>query len=232
MDQNPAKLRILLIEDQRSLAENLWEFLEVRGHVMDHAGDGVTGLQLALDNTYEVIVLDIGLPRINGIEVCRRYRAQGGTAPILMLTARDQLEDKLLGFESGADDYMTKPFAMRELEARIHVLHTRQQRQSPAILHVADLALDITARYATRQGQLLNISPAGYRLLEVLMRKSPHVLLYAELAQALWGDADHDPARLHTHVSLLRTAVDRPFDQPLILTVHGFGYRLVPPAAT
>ena len=232
MDQNPAKLRILLIEDQRSLAENLWEFLEVRGHVMDHAGDGLTGLQLALDNTYEVIVLDIGLPRINGIEVCRRYRAQGGTAPILMLTARDQLEDKLLGFESGADDYMTKPFAMRELEARVHVLHTRQQRQSPAILRVADLALDMAGRRATRQGQPLNISPAGYRLLEVLMRKSPHVLLYAELAQALWGDADHDPARLHTHISLLRTAVDRPFDQPLVLTVHGFGYRLVPPVAT
>lgn len=232
MDPVPAKLRILLIEDQRPMAENIWEFLESREQVMDHAADGQAGLQLALDNTYDVIVLDIGLPKLDGIEVCRRYRAGGGTAPILMLTARDRLEDKLLGFEAGADDYVTKPFELRELAARIEVLHKRQQRQSPAILHIADLTLDTASRSATRQGQPLILSPAGYRLLEALMRKSPHVMLYAELAQALWGDSEHDPARLHTHVSLLRAAVDRSYDQPLILTVHGFGYRIVPPAAT
>ncbi len=232
MDPAPAKLRILLIEDQRPMAENIWEFLESREQVMDHAADGQAGLQLALDNTYDVIVLDIGLPKLDGIEVCRRYRAQGGTTPILMLTARDRLEDKLLGFEAGADDYLTKPFELRELAARIQVLHKRQQRQSPAILCVADLALDVAGRSATRQGQPLNLSPAGYRLLEALMRKSPHVMQYAELAQALWGDAEHDPARLHTHVSLLRAAVDRAYEQPLILTVHGFGYRIVQPAAT
>lgn len=232
MDPVPAKLRILLIEDQRPMAENIWEFLESREQVMDHAADGQAGLQLALDNTYDVIVLDIGLPKLDGIEVCRRYRAGGGGAPILMLTARDRLEDKLLGFEAGADDYLTKPFELRELAARIEVLHKRQQRQSPAILHIADLTLDAASRSATRQGQPLSLSPAGFRLLEALMRKSPHVMLYAELAQALWGDAEHDPARLHTHVSLLRGAVDRSYDQPLILTVHGFGYRIVPPAAT
>ncbi len=232
MDSIPAKLRILLIEDQRSMAENIWDFLESRGQVMDHAADGQIGLQLAVDNVYDVIVLDIGLPRLDGIEVCRRYRAQGGNVPILMLTARDRLEDKLLGFEAGADDYLTKPFELRELAARIQVLHNRQQRRSPAILRIADLALDVAGRSATRQGQPLNLSPAGYRLLEALMRKSPHVLPYAELAQALWGDAEHDSARLHTHVSLLRAAVDRSYEQPLILTVHGFGYRIVPPAAT
>lgn len=232
MDSDKAKLRVLLIEDQRAMAENIWEFLESCGQVMDHAADGQAGLQLALDHTYDVIVLDIGLPRLDGLEVCRRYRAQGGAAPILMLTARDQLEDKLLGFESGADDYLTKPFALRELEARIHVLYKRQQRQTPAILSVGDLSLDVAGRRATRQGQPLNLTPAGYRLLEALMRKSPHVLLYGELAQALWGDAEHDPARLHTHFSLLRAAVDRPFEQALIITVHGFGYRIVQPAAT
>jgi DNA-binding response OmpR family regulator len=232
MDQAIAKLRILLIEDQRAMAENIWEFLEAREQVMDHAADGQSGLQLALENTYDVIVLDIGLPKLDGIEVCRRYRAQGGGAPILMLTARGRLEDKLLGFEAGADDYLTKPFELRELAARVQVLHKRQQRQSPAVLCIGDLSLDITARTATRQEQLLSLSPAGFRLLEALMRKSPHVMLYAELAQALWGDAEHDPARLHTHVSLLRAAVDRSWEQPLILTVHGFGYRIVPPAAT
>jgi DNA-binding response OmpR family regulator len=231
MDSTPTQLRILLIEDQRSMAENIWEFLELRGQVMDHAADGQTGLQLALDNTYDVIVLDLGLPRLDGIEVCRRYRLQGGETPILMLTARDRLEDKLLGFEAGADDYLTKPFELRELAVRIEVLHKRQQRQSPAILHIGDLVLDVAGRSATRQGQSLNLSPAGYRLLETLMRKSPHVALYAELAQALWGDAEYDPARLHTHISLLRAAVDRAYEQPLILTVHGFGYRIVQPAA-
>ena len=231
MDPVPAKLRILLIEDQRAMAENIWEFLESREQVMDHAADGQSGLQLALENTYDVIVLDIGLPRLDGIEVCKRYRAQGGTTPILMLTARDRIEDKLLGFEAGADDYLTKPFELRELAARIQVLHKRQQRQSPAILCIGDLELDVVGRSATRQGEPLNLSPSGYRLLEALMRKSPHVLLYAELAQALWGDAEHDAARLHTHVSLLRATVDRTYEQPLILTVHGFGYRIVPPAA-
>ena len=230
MDSPQAKLRILLIEDQRPMAENIWEFLELREQVMDHAADGLTGLQLALDNTYDVIVLDIGLPKLDGIELCRRYRAQGGTAPILMLTARDRLEDKLLGFESGADDYLTKPFELRELAARIQVLHKRQQRQSPAVLQIADLSLDIASRSATRQGQPLSLTPAGYRLLEALMRKAPHVMLYAELAQALWGDTEHDPARLHTHISLLRAAVDRAYEQPLIVTVHGFGYRIVDPA--
>lgn len=232
MDPVPAKLRILLIEDQRPMAENIWEFLESCGQVMDHAADGQAGLQLALDNTYDVIVLDIGLPKLDGIEVCRRYRAQGGTAPILMLTARDRIEDKLLGFEAGADDYLTKPFELRELAARIQVLHKRQQRQSPAILRIGDLALDVVGRSATRQDEPLSLSPAGYRLLEALMRNSPNVMRYGELAQALWGDTEHDPARLHTHVSLLRAAVDRAYDQPLIVTVHGFGYRIVPPAAT
>jgi DNA-binding response OmpR family regulator len=232
MDPVPAKLRILLIEDQRPMAENIWEYLESCGQVMDHAADGQAGLQLAIDNTYDVIVLDIGLPKLDGIEVCRRYRAQGGTAPILMLTARDRIEDKLLGFEAGADDYLTKPFELRELAARVQVLHRRQQRQSPAILRIGDLALDVAGRKATRRDEPLSLSPAGYRLLEALMRNSPNVMRYTELAQALWGDTEHDPARLHTHVSLLRAAVDRAYDQPLILTVHGFGYRIVPPAAT
>lgn len=231
MDNEKPNLRVLMIEDQRAMAENIWEFLESCGHMMDYAADGMAGLQLALENPYDVIVLDIGLPRLDGIEVCKRYRAGEGTAPILMLTARDQLEDKLLGFESGADDYLTKPFALRELEARIRALHKRRHRQTPAVLRVGDLSLDASARRAVRRGQTLSLTPAGYRLLEALMRKSPNVLGYAELAQTLWGDTEHDAARLHTHLSLLRAAVDRPFDQPLIVTVHGFGYRIAQPSA-
>ncbi len=231
MDLAAAKLRILLIEDHRAMAENVWEFLEEHDQVMDHAADGQSGLQLAIENTYDVIVLDLGLPKLDGLEVCRRYRAQGGTTPILMLTARERLEDKLLGFEAGADDYLTKPFELKELAARVQVLHRREQRYAETVLHVADLSLDLANRTATRRDQPLSLSPAGFRLLAAMMRKSPHVMLYAELAQALWGDSEHDPGRLHTHVSLLRAAVDRGFEQPLIHTVHGFGYRLVPPAA-
>jgi DNA-binding response OmpR family regulator len=231
MQSVPTKLRILLIEGQRPIAKIIWEFLEAREQVMDHAADGQTGLQLALDNTYDVIVLNIDLPKLDGIEVAKRYRAQHGTAPILMLSARDRLEDKLLGFESGADDYLTKPFELRELEARIQVLHKRMRRRSPSILCVADLKLNIDSRVATRQGQRLSLSPSGRRLLEALLRNAPHVMRYAELARALWGDAEFNPAYLHSQVSVLRSAVDRPYKQPLILTVHGFGYRIAPPSA-
>lgn len=232
MSQPTAKLRVLLIEDQRAQAENIWEFLEMHGQVMDHAADGQAGLQLALENDYDVIVLDLGLPRLDGVEVCRRVRAEGKATPILMLTARERLEDKLLGFEAGADDYLTKPFELRELSARVQVLYRRMQRLSPAVLTVGELELDLANRIATRGGQQIGLSPAGFRLLEALMRKAPHVVQYNELAQALWGDPEHDPARLHTHFSLLRNAVDRGFAQPMIHTVHSFGYRLVPPAAT
>ncbi|MBS0193760.1 MAG: response regulator transcription factor [Proteobacteria bacterium] len=231
VNQAVANLRVLLIEDQRAMAENIWEFLEMQGQVMDHAADGQAGLALALENAYDMIVLDLGLPRLDGVEVCRRFRAQNKTTPILMLTARERLEDKLLGFEAGADDYLTKPFELRELAARIQVLHRRHQRLFPSIVQVGSLILDLIQRAATRDGQALSLSPSGFRLLEALMRRSPNVLLYADLAQALWGDAEHDPARLHTHISLLRTSVDRDHEQPMIQTVHGFGYRLVPPAA-
>ena len=148
-----------------------------------------------------------------------------------MLTARDRLEDKLLGFEAGADDYLTKPFELRELAARIQVLHRRLQRLSPVVMQVGPLVLDLASRQVTRDGQPLPVSPAGLRLLAALMGKAPNVLHYADLAQALWGDSEHDAARLHTHVSLLRAAVDRDYDHALIQTVHGFGYRIVPPAS-
>lgn len=213
------------------MAENLWEFLELKGHVMDHAADGPDGLRLALANSYDVIVLDIGLPRMDGISLCERYRSEGGNAPVLMLTARDQLEDKLLGFEAGADDYLTKPFELHELAARLQVLHRRQQRQSPTTLVVADLSLHVAERRAHRDDRELPLNPTGFRLLHALMQRSPHVVAHAELAQALWGDVEYDSARLHTHISLLRAVVDREFEQPLILTVHGFGYRIVAPVA-
>jgi len=217
-------LRILIIEDQRDLAESLWDFLERRGHRVDHALDGLQGLRMALAGGFDVIVLDLGLPRLDGLDVCARLRAAGQTLPVLMLTARDGLDDKLAGFNRGADDYLVKPFAMLELEARLHNLHRRARAR--ASLRVADLQLDPQTGEALRAGQALSLSPLQRRLLEALLRASPAVLETATLTGQVWGDATPSVDALHSLVRALRVAVDRPFGRPLIHTVHGIGYRL------
>ena len=219
-------LRILLIEDQRDIAANIWDFLEHRGFVMDHAGDGASGLRMALDGSYDVIVLDLGLPKLDGLDLCRQLRQQQRDTPVLMLTARDTLQDKLAGFAEGADDYLVKPFAMKELEARIRVLRRRRDLAGGNILRVADLSLDPENHKVERANQSLVLTHAGCVLLELLMRRSPHLVRHGELAQALWGEAGGDIATLHTHLSLLRSVIDRPFATRLLHTVHGFGYRI------
>lgn len=219
-------LRILLIEDQRDIAANIWDYLEHRGFVMDHAADGVNGLRMALDGSYDVIVLDLGLPKLDGLELCRALRDAHRDTPVLMLTARDTLDDKLAGFARGADDYMVKPFAIKELEARLRVLHRRGRLQQGEILSVADLVLDPLNQTVQRAGVPLTITRAGFALLEALLRRAPHLVRHAELAHALWGDSGGDIATLHTHLSVLRSIIDRPFETHLLHTVHGFGYRI------
>jgi DNA-binding response OmpR family regulator len=205
-------LRILLIEDQRDIAANIWDYLEHRGFVMDHAADGASGLRMALDGSYDVIVLDLGLPKLDGLELCRSLRQAHRDTPVLMLTARDTLDDKLAGFAQGADDYLVKPFAMKELEARIRVLYRRGRLQQGEQLRVADLVLDPASLTATRAGQRLALTRAGFVLLETLMRRSPHLVRHTELAHALWGESGGDVATLHTHLSVLRSVIDRPFE--------------------
>ena len=219
-------LRILLIEDQRDIAANIWDFLELRGFVMDHAADGANGLRMSLDGGYDVIILDLGLPKLDGIDLCRALRQAGRDTPVLMLTARDTLQDKLTGFAEGADDYVVKPFAMKELEARIRALYRRGRLQHGDLLHVADLVLDPIKFTVERAGQLLTLTRAGFVLLETLMRKSPNLVRHNDLAHALWGDGAGDIATLHTHLSVLRSTIDRPFKIHLLHTVHGFGYRI------
>lgn len=225
-------LRILLIEDQRDIAANIWDFLEHRGFVMDHAADGAKGLRMALDGSYDVIVLDLGLPKMDGLDLCRALREAQRDTPVLMLTARDTLEDKLTGFARGADDYLVKPFAMKELEARIRALHRRGQMQQGEVLRVADLELDPVNLSVRRAGQALALTRAGFVLLETLLRRAPHLVRHAELAHALWGDSGGDIATLHTHLSVLRSIIDRPFEKKLLHTVHGFGYRVAESADT
>lgn len=221
-------MHLLLIEDNPDLVANVADFLEGRGHTLDIAYNGFAGLGFALENDYDALILDLMLPGIDGLEVCSRLRAVGRTLPILMLTARDGLEDKLSGFASGADDYLVKPFALRELEARLLALGRRGQGGPAGAerLRVADLELDLATRRLTRAGQPLELPPIPMRLLETLMRRAPGLVSRAELERAIWGDQPPDSDALRAHLHLVRQTIDKPFPRPLLHTVRGFGYRL------
>lgn len=223
-------MHLLLIEDNPDLVANVADFLDGRGHSLDIAYNGFAGLGFALENDYDALILDLTLPGIDGLEVCQRLRASGRTLPILMLTARDGLEDKLEGFASGADDYLVKPFALRELEARLLALARRGQGGQAGTaaerLRVADLELDLATRRLTRAGRPLELPPIPMRLLETLLRRAPGLVTRAELERAVWGDQPPDSDALRAHLHLLRQTIDKPFPRPLLHTVRGFGYRL------
>jgi DNA-binding response OmpR family regulator len=226
-------LRILVIEDNPDLAANLIDYLQARGHVVDAAGDGQIGLQLATGHDFDVILLDLILPRLDGISVCRRLREDAGkTTPILMLTARDSLEDKIAGLEAGADDYLVKPFALREVAARILAL-ARRAGTAPQMgrLTVADLCFDPGTYRVSRAGIAIDLPPIPLRLLEALLRAAPRVLSREELERAAWGDAPPDSDALRAHLHILRSAIDKPFAQPLLHTLRGLGWQIAPPAA-
>lgn len=219
---------VLIIEDNRNISEMVGEYLEGRGFEVDYAADGIDGYRLASENTYDAIVLDLMLPRLDGVEVCKRLRSEARKAtPILMLTARDTLDDKLTGLSSGADDYLTKPFAIRELEARLHALIRRDRRQIGAeSLRIGDLELDPGAMRATRGGVELQLSPIGLRLLSILMRESPRVVSRQEIEREIWGDDLPDSDTLRSHLYNLRKVVDKPFGRPLLHTIQSAGYRV------
>ena len=221
-------MRILIIEDDRGIAANLYEYLEARGHVPDHALDGATGLHFAVTNDYDAIVLDLALPGIDGRDVCRRLREDARRdTPVLMLTARDTLEDKLAGFAAGADDYLVKPFALKELEARLLALHKRHQGRSvERRLQVGDLVYEPTTLTVTRAGEPVKLPPKCLRLLEVLMHQPHKVYSRTELEHAVWGDAQPQSDTLRSHLHLLRRALARPGLPDLVENVHGLGYRL------
>ena len=220
-------LHILVIEDSAMLAQNLADALEQHGHSADFAADGVLGLRLALEQPCDVVILDLGLPGMDGLELCRRLRAQSARRiPVLMLTARDTLGDKLTGFDSGADDYLVKPFAMEELLARCQVLARRHTLHQEHQLRIGSLCLDRPAHAATRQAQPLDLTPAGYQILLALGEAHPRVLTRSELTQALWHGEPPDSDALRAHIYQLRQKLDKPFGQPMLVTVHGVGFRL------
>ncbi|MBN8738446.1 MAG: DNA-binding response regulator [Lysobacterales bacterium 69-70] len=225
-------MRVLVIEDNRDIAANIGDFLEDKGHVVDFAGDGVTGLHLAVVNEFDAIVLDLTLPGMDGLEVCRKLRQEARKqTPVLMLTARDALDHKLSGFDSGADDYMTKPFALQELEARLLVLARRGKGPQSRVLQVADLSFNLDTLTVTRAGKQIPLNPIGLKLLQFLMEASPSVVTRQDLEHRVWGEELPDSDSLRVHIHGLRAALDKPFDKPLIQTRHGIGYRMADPDA-
>lgn len=222
-------MHVLLVEDNRDLAANIGEFLELRGHVVDYAADGLTGLHLAATHRYDALVLDLGLPSIDGLALCKRLREDArSNVPVLMLTAKDTERDKLAGFEAGADDYLVKPFSLPELHARLKAL-ARRAGGSAEVLKVADLTFDVRTLIVRRAGQRVDLTPAGLKLLDKLMRVSPGVLSRQDAERAIWGEDPPDSdAALRGHIHALRQALDQGFEPRLLHTVHGVGYRLAP----
>lgn len=220
-------MKLLIVEDNHSLVVNLFEYFEARGHVLDAAPDGVTGLHLALTNDYDAIVLDWILPRLDGVEMVRKLRdASAAPTPVIMLTARDELPDKLTGFRAGADDYLTKPFAIPELEIRIETLVNRNNASRSRVLEIDDLSLDLGTLQARRGGVSIRLYPACRKILEALMRAAPAVVSKPRLEHLLWGDAPPQGDLLRSHLYELRKAVDGPFERKLIHTVAREGYRI------
>lgn len=199
-------IKLLLVEDDLDLAGNVMDYLELEDIVCDHASNGVAALQLLGDNRYQVVVLDINLPRLDGLQVCSRAREQGNDTPIIMLTARDQLQDKITGFEQGADDYLVKPFAMEELVMRVKALAKRRSAQNKQ-LAVSGLVMDLSGKSVSYNGALLHCSPTGFKLLEQLMRASPNPIDRDELVELVWGEESPDSNSLKVHMHKLRKAL-------------------------
>jgi len=225
-------MRVLIIEDNPDIAANLGDYLEDHGHTVDFAGDGITGLHLAVVNEFDSIVLDLALPGMDGLEVCRKLRSEAGKdTPVLMLTARDRLEDKLAGFDTGADDYLVKPFELQEVEARLNVLAGRGRRRNRRELKVGDLKYNLDTLNVSRGDEEIYLNPIGLKLLHCLMDASPNVVSRSELEMEVWGEEMPDSDSLRVHIHSLRSAIDKPFGSNMIQTRHGIGYRLVEPDA-
>ncbi len=219
------KRQVLLIEDDLDLAQTVVDFLALESIECDHASNGVAGLVLLEQTQYDVLLLDLNLPRMGGLSVCKQLRDTGVDMPILMLTARDQLLDKVAGFEAGTDDYLVKPFELDELVLRIHALAKRRSGQAQ-VIRFADLEMNLTTHSVTRQGVAIKVTPIGWRLLEQLLRAAPSIMTKEKLEQNVWGDDIPDSNALKVHLFHLREAVDAPFEKALIHTLPNRGIGL------
>ena len=227
---NPGESKsVLLIEDHADIAEMVGAYLENRDFIIDYAADGITGLHLAVSNRYDAIILDLMLPGMDGLKVCQKIRDEARSdVPIIMLTARDTLEDKISGLDKGADDYLIKPFAIQELEARLRSLIRRSSGDiKKEILSVGELSIDTSTLKVQRGDKELAITPIGLKILSVLMRASPAVVSRRELERQVWGDILPDSDTLRSHLYNLRKIVDKPFEKKILLTVQGNGFKII-----
>ncbi|HEX5544925.1 MAG TPA: response regulator transcription factor [Nitrospira sp.] len=226
-------MRILLVEDDADLAQFIRKGLKEEHYVVDVAADGEAGLALALDNAYDLMILDIMLPKLDGLTLCRRVRDKGISTPVLLLTARNTLETKVSGFDTGADQFMPKPFAFAELLARIRALLRRGSSQQITHLQAADLRLDPASHRVWRAGQEISLTNKEYALLEFLLRNKNRVLTRTAIIEHVW-DISYDPMTniVDAHIRALRAKIDRDFSPPLIATVRGAGYMLEEPDAS
>lgn len=219
---------ILVVEDNHDIAEMVCEFIEAQGHTVDYAADGLGGLHLAITEEFDAIVLDLMLPGMDGLTLCERLRNDAGkNTPILMLTARDALSDKIAGLDAGADDYLVKPFDLAELDARLRALIRRSVGlRSNTKLQVGDLSVDTGTMQIERAGERITVTPIGLKLLLALMQASPKVVTRRELETAAWDDIAPDSDALRSHLYNLRKTIDKPYASKLMHTVPGIGYRL------
>ena len=231
-DESP--LYVLIVEDNPDIIANLFSFLEPLGYTLDVARNGNAGLTRAVGSVHDAIILDLSLPGMDGVEVCRKLRHEYRLAtPVLMLTARDTEHDKLTGFEVGADDYLVKPYSLPELDARLRALVRRSRNEHvDTVLAFGDLVLNTSTNHVARAGQTLNLTPTGYKILAALIRSAPGLMSRETLEREVWGDNPPDSDALRTHIHTLRQALDKPFTHPMLLTLPGTGYRLVAPNET
>jgi DNA-binding response OmpR family regulator len=219
--------RVLVIEDNQDVAANIGDFLEEKGHVVDFAMDGISGLHLAVTQPIDVMILDIMLPGMDGMTLCRQFREKTETSiPILMLTAKDTLDDKLEGFEAGADDYLLKPFELQELEARLQALVRRSRQDDSRTFTVGAVSVDMGRRSVTVEGRQIHLNRTCFRILVELLHSAPDVVTREDLEHLLWGDARPASDALRSHIYALRQAIDPPGKLSFIETVTGIGFKV------
>ena len=221
-------MKVLIVEDDSSIAANLYDYLEAGGYEVDVASSGNAGLQMALADAWDAILLDLSLPGMDGLTLCRRLREEAGRdTPVLMLTARDALDDKLEGFVHGADDYLVKPFSLKEVAARLGALIKRYRgRVATMDLRFEDVRLDLSMMAVERAGRPVKLPPKCLQLLRILMQSPHRTFSRAELESEIWGEELPDSDTLRTHVYTLRRALCGPGEIDIIETLHGVGYRL------
>lgn len=219
-------MQVLMIEDDRDLAALASDYLQLEAIQCDHAYSGTAGLNLAVQHYYDLILLDVMLPHMDGLTVCEKLREQGIDTPVLMLTARDTLEDKLAGFRAGSDDYLVKPFALEELVVRIHSVAKRRQKTKPQII-IGDLVIDLQQHNISRAGQSIHPSPMGWKIIEALAKASPEAVSRKRLEESLWAYGERPETNsLKMHLYKLRKQLNRPFEQPVLHSIIGEGVAL------